>query len=531
MNLAPNSYNSNIVYLNGHKNPFDRQFELALKNRIHHSQQQQSATSTTTTFSLSSNENNNNNNNTYNPSSICCSSPLNTPLIQPDTAFNPAIGSDLGNVGGGDPTSTTITTAQITTLILESEIADDVNNNNNTNTNNNDRHCKETESNCCHQILHETPLSTSPSLNNNHSIVDNKTNDTLNDVQRYKQRSNAVSVICPPPYKDRGSEKIRSAPVILESANNIDDCSNGISNQNDDDDDDSIQQLMNKKRKRPLPATEIFNDFPAAKASTTQTTNIIPHHHITEKQLMPPPIPSSQSIQQQQQQSLSTDSLIDSIQSIQKMVTNTDDDNNFSFTSTFPSSIITQSSCPSTIATTTTKTIVYIDFWERINNHMILISQSDLPEFHLMKLKQDLERANRLKTNSKSQRMDQFQSPIIHFPHIKKIVREILNEIGTFLEVKNFETNDGLIFAIGDTWKIDHKNSDKFLNENQSSTEISQTSSLSVVPSPYEENEQIEVAIKASLQDHNNHDDNDDDCQIIANESMMEQQQPKNDNW
>ena len=33
---------------------------------------------------------------------------------------------------------------------------------------------------------------------------------------------------------------------------------------------------------------------------------------------------------------------------------------------------------------------------------MILISQSDLPEFHLMKLKQDLERANRLKTNSKS---------------------------------------------------------------------------------------------------------------------------------
>ena len=31
--------------------------------------------------------------------------------------------------------------------------------------------------------------------------------------------------------------------------------------------------------------------------------------------------------------------------------------------------------------------------------------------------------------------MDQFQSPIIHFPHIKKIVREILNEIGTFLEV------------------------------------------------------------------------------------------------
>ncbi|XP_075587879.1 uncharacterized protein LOC142597582 [Dermatophagoides farinae] len=43
-----------------------------------------------------------------------------------------------------------------------------------------------------------------------------------------------------------------------------------------------------------------------------------------------------------------------------------------------------------------------IDFWERINNHMILISQSDLPEFHLMKLKQDLERANRLKTNSKS---------------------------------------------------------------------------------------------------------------------------------
>ena len=49
-------------------------------------------------------------------------------------------------------------------------------NNNNTNTNNNDSHCKETESNCCHQILHETPLSTSPSLNNNHSIVDNKTN-------------------------------------------------------------------------------------------------------------------------------------------------------------------------------------------------------------------------------------------------------------------------------------------------------------------------------------------------------------------
>ncbi|KAH7646760.1 hypothetical protein HUG17_2298 [Dermatophagoides farinae] len=43
-----------------------------------------------------------------------------------------------------------------------------------------------------------------------------------------------------------------------------------------------------------------------------------------------------------------------------------------------------------------------IDFRERINNHMILISQSDLPEFHLMKLKQDLERANRLKTNSKS---------------------------------------------------------------------------------------------------------------------------------
>ncbi|XP_075587987.1 uncharacterized protein LOC124493657 [Dermatophagoides farinae] len=371
MNLAPNSYNSNIVYLNGHKNPFDRQFELALKNRIHHSQQQQSTTSTTTTFSSSSNENNNNNNNTYNPSSICCSSPLNTPLIQPDTAFNPAIGSDLGNVGGGDPTSTTITTAQITTLILESEIADDVNNNNNTNTNNNDRHCKETESNCCHQILHETPLSTSPSLNNNHSIVDNKTNDTLNDVQRYKQRSNAVSVICPPPYKDRGSEKIRSAPVILESANNIDDCSNGISNQNDDDDDDddSIQQLMNKKRKRPLPATEIFNDFPAAKASTTQTTNIIPHHHITEKQLLPPPIPSSQSIQQQQQ-SLSTDSLIDSIQSNQKMVTNTDDDNNFNFTSTFPSSIITQSSCPSTITTTTTKTN-YVKILPKQNNPSI----------------------------------------------------------------------------------------------------------------------------------------------------------------
>ncbi|KAH9527814.1 hypothetical protein DERF_001809, partial [Dermatophagoides farinae] len=202
-----------------------------------------------------------------------------------------------------------------------------------------------------------------------------------------------------------------------------------------------------------------------------------------------------------------------------------------------------------------------IDFWERINNHMILISQSDLPEFHLMKLKQDLERANRLKTNSKSQRMDQFQSPIIHFPHIKKIVREILNEIETFLEVKNFETNDGLIFAIGDTWKIDHKSdyhavekiifwheidSDKFLNKNPSPTEISQTSSLSVVvnnlsisyknyqkcikkilganPSPYEENEQIEMAIKASLQDH----------KItmtmlmiakIENESMMEQHQ------
>ncbi|KAH7636729.1 hypothetical protein HUG17_6935 [Dermatophagoides farinae] len=84
----------------------------------------------------------------------------------------------------------------------------------------------------------------------------------------------------------------------------------------------------------------------------------------------------------------------------------------------------------------------------------------------------------------------------------------------------------------------------KFLNKNPSPTEISQTSSLSVVvnnlsisyknyqtSSPYEENEQIEVAIKASLQDHNNHDDNDDDCQIIENESMMEQQQPQNDNW
>ncbi|KAH9527034.1 hypothetical protein DERF_001084 [Dermatophagoides farinae] len=96
-----------------------------------------------------------------------------------------------------------------------------------------------------------------------------------------------------------------------------------------------------------------------------------------------------------------------------------------------------------------------IDFRERINNHMILISQSDLPEFHLMKLKQDLERANRLKTNSKSDG----SIPVTDhpFPTHKKIVREILNEIGTFLEAKNFETNDGLIFAIGDTWKNDHK--------------------------------------------------------------------------
>ncbi|KAH9506273.1 hypothetical protein DERF_011015 [Dermatophagoides farinae] len=83
----------------------------------------------------------------------------------------------------------------------------------------------------------------------------------------------------------------------------------------------------------------------------------------------------------------------------------------------------------------------------------------------------------------------------------------------------------------------------QFFNENPSPTAISQTLSLSVVvnnlsisyknyqkPSPYEENEQIEVAIKASLQDHDNHDYNDDDCQIIENESMMEKQQPEKDN-
>ena len=39
------------------------------------------------------------------------------------------------------------------------------------------------------------------------------------------------------------------------------------------------------------------------------------------------------------------------------------------------------------------------------------------------------------------------------------------------------------------------------------------------------------MAIKASLQDHDNHDYNDDDCQIIENESMMEKQQPEKDNW
>lgn len=56
-------------------------------------------------------------------------------------------------------------------------------------------------------------------------------------------------------------------------------------------------------------------------------------------------------------------------------------------------------------------------------------------------------------------------------------------------------------------------------------------------PSPYEESEreQIEAAIKASLQDmevHNNHDDDDDDdCKIVKNDSMIEQQQPKQDDW
>ncbi|KAH7641300.1 ubx domain-containing protein 7-like protein [Dermatophagoides farinae] len=93
----------------------------------------------------------------------------------------------------------------------------------------------------------------------------------------------------------------------------------------------------------------------------------------------------------------------------------------------------------------------------------------------------------------------------------------------------------------------------QFLNEHPSPTGKSQTSSSSSVvannpsisyenfqkPSPYEESEreQIEAAIKASLQDmevHNNHDDDDDDdddCKIVKNDSMIEQQQPKQDDW
>ncbi|XP_075585211.1 uncharacterized protein LOC124494535 [Dermatophagoides farinae] len=133
---------------------------------------------------------------------------------------------------------------------------------------------------------------------------------------------------------------------------------------------------------------------------------------------------------------------------------------------------------------------------------------------------------------------------------IKQSTKEMLweNDLESFLV--DYILRDKNNNNIGDYHAVEkiifwHEiDSDKFLNKNPSPTEISQTSSLSVVvnnlsisyknyqtSSPYEENEQIEVAIKASLQDHNNHDDNDDDCQIIENESMMEQQQPQNDNW
>ncbi|XP_027199514.1 uncharacterized protein LOC113793654 [Dermatophagoides pteronyssinus] len=331
MNLAPNHY-SNIIYLNGHKNPFDRQFELALKNRIDQSP-------STTTLS---------DGNSNNQLSICCSSPLNTPLIQPDTALNPTIGSDIVNVG--DPiSSTAITTAQITTLILESEINDDnnsvvVDNNNNNNNNNNDhQNCKETSlSNCCHTI-----------------------NDNI-DSNNNKHRSNAVSVICPPPSSKDGFQcKIRSAPVILESANNNnnnddDDCSNGISNHQDDD---SIQNPTIRKRKRTSTIVEENVDYPAAKISTTtSTTKIIPHHHdhITEKQLLPPPstlpLPPSQSIQSLTDIN-SNLNLIDfhsQSSNNNRMLTNTDDNFNFINTTFSSSSILPQSSYDNLCSTTTT---------------------------------------------------------------------------------------------------------------------------------------------------------------------------------
>lgn len=164
-----NSYSNNIVYLSGEKNPFDRQFEFAFKNRV---------TSTS---------------NSFNPSS-----PLNTPLIAPDSALNSAAVPDLSL---SDP-SPAITTAQITNLILETELA------------------KEAElneaNNASNIVINDADENKIDKIND--SIIDNDSNFVGNNKTRH--RSNVVSVICPPVPTIR-DEKIRSAPVITSNINDL----------------------------------------------------------------------------------------------------------------------------------------------------------------------------------------------------------------------------------------------------------------------------------------------------------------------
>lgn len=131
--------------------------------------------------------------NAFNPSS-----PLNTPLIAPDSALNSAAVPDLPL---SDP-SPAITTAQITNLILETELA------------------KETEfiqANNVNNIINDVDENKATDKINE-TIIDNDTNFISNNKTRH--RSNVVSVICPPVPTIR-DEKIRSAPVITSNINDL----------------------------------------------------------------------------------------------------------------------------------------------------------------------------------------------------------------------------------------------------------------------------------------------------------------------
>ncbi|UXI18402.1 dolichyl-diphosphooligosaccharide--protein glycosyltransferase subunit STT3B [Sarcoptes scabiei] len=247
---------NNLVYLSGHKNPFDRQFELALKNGITYNNLLSSSSSSLSNHSFLSN------------------SPLNTPLIPPDSALTSNV------VTANDPIicdpSPAITTAQITNLIIESELVknqefqtsavpnslldDESTIISNTNSNiRSDAIISNVEIEPNSEKLFLDRLEKNPEKNDfiekNTRTVDRNQDEIDNSLDRTvskQTRSNVVSVICPPfPIVREKNSAIHSAPVILSGSSDV---ATKITSQSDR----RLENLINRKHEAIAQNTNSF---------------------------------------------------------------------------------------------------------------------------------------------------------------------------------------------------------------------------------------------------------------------------------